>query len=694
MKFIALVSGGKDSCYSILHSIRQGHEIVALGNLHPVDESQQELDSYMFQTVGHDIVKWYQKCTGLPLIRRAIRPATSKNVSLNYFPTEEDEIEDLLELLKEAKRLIPDLAAVNAGAILSSYQRTRVEDVCSRLGLVSLSYLWQRNQKQLMTEMCYMSKLDCEEHAQKMDARLIKTAAVGLDQQVLGKSLPQIFPLLLKLNERYDVHICGEGGEFETMVFDAPIFHHGYLRAHVLETEGSDNSDGVYSARMEVEFVERENSQTLSNLLKDLPVPKVLEDPWMELLEQVTIAVDDPNDIEYPYKEEIPHSSNTSINEIKNLMYVSNITPKNGDTVETKTRDVFAQLNEILKKRSLFPSQILASSLLLEKMSNFASVNAVYNDFFQVTNNGPLPPSRSCVGSSLVGRNKTLQLSVIVDTEGKIREQKNMVFNETKGGLHVQGRSYWAPCNIGPYSQAIWNKDDANQISYISGQIGLIPATMIMTGALDEKTNDNVSQAVLSLRHFDTIKIAINAQHQLTTVCYVSEEFMVPIVAKVWALYCKEMAASVDSWFERPTEDPRSLIIVKISELPREAKCEWGGVACSRLTAESDDCYESDSDGNACDISKTSNAPHLPEGFSVSVQNSKKCRTYYTGFLDSQKELERFIETRTISQATIFYQPTFGLPVNISQNGIELFPVEKVYDHNGCEKLVGIQMVC
>ena len=35
MKVLALISGGKDSCYSLIECRRLGHEIVALANLHP-----------------------------------------------------------------------------------------------------------------------------------------------------------------------------------------------------------------------------------------------------------------------------------------------------------------------------------------------------------------------------------------------------------------------------------------------------------------------------------------------------------------------------------------------------------------------------------------------------------------------------------------------------------------------------------
>ncbi|SCU89629.1 LAFA_0E19592g1_1 [Lachancea sp. 'fantastica'] len=693
MKFIALVSGGKDSCYSILHSIKQGHELVALGNLYPCDEDQQELNSFMFQTVGHDLVKWYQQCTQLPLIRRAIQPETSRNVSLNYYPTDADEIEDLLELLVIAKRQIPGLEAVNAGAILSSYQRTRVEDVCSRLGLISLSYLWQRDQKELMSEMCLMSKQHDENAYPKMDARLIKTAAIGLDGSSLGKSLPQVFPLLQRLNERFEVHICGEGGEFETMVFDAPFFRYGYLEPHLLSIEGTENSDGVYSARMGVKFVKRECLKTTEDLLSDLPIPPVLEARWLELAESVGV-------LERPELKSTPqsissHSPQTSVNRIGHLLFVSNLTPQAGETVESKTQDVLKQLREILKENGLFASQIMSSSLLLEQMTDFSAVNLLYNEFFRVRDNGPLPPSRACVGSELIGKDRTLQLSVVIDTEAAIEKHNGMALNQSKDGLHVQGRSYWAPCNIGPYSQAIWKKEDLNRVCFISGQIALVPATMEMARSLGPKLEENLSQAVLALRHFDTLKRTIGAERQISAVCYVSESGMVPIVARVWSLYCKEMANISEAWFDKTTEDPQTLIIVQVTELPKQAKCEWGGIACHDSYAMGDDQDDSDSDicqGKVDTIDNDALLRSISTSYELNVKNPSSARRYISGCVDSQEDFERIVSAYPQSQTTLFYSPRSILSIGKGLSGIELYPVERVYDYEGKERLAGFQL--
>jgi diphthine-ammonia ligase len=76
MKVLALVSGGKDSIFAAMEAVKYGHNIVCIGNLYPdlqisqnseenkekVEEST-ELDSYMFQTVGVEIVPLIAECT-------------------------------------------------------------------------------------------------------------------------------------------------------------------------------------------------------------------------------------------------------------------------------------------------------------------------------------------------------------------------------------------------------------------------------------------------------------------------------------------------------------------------------------------------------------------------------------------------------------------------------------------------------
>ena len=135
MRTVALISGGKDSCFNMLQCIAAGHEIVALANLHPplsYNESEiltvNEMDSYMYQTVGHDAIDLYSEATGLPLYREAIRGTSLQQGSDYIHENHDDEVEDLYRLLSHVKE-VETIEAVSVGAILSNYQRVRVENV-------------------------------------------------------------------------------------------------------------------------------------------------------------------------------------------------------------------------------------------------------------------------------------------------------------------------------------------------------------------------------------------------------------------------------------------------------------------------------------------------------------------------------------------------------------------------------------
>lgn len=61
-----------------------------------------ELDSYMYQTVGHQAIELYAEAMDLPLYRRTIQ-GSSLDTSRNYRETEGDEVEDLYQLLDLVK---------------------------------------------------------------------------------------------------------------------------------------------------------------------------------------------------------------------------------------------------------------------------------------------------------------------------------------------------------------------------------------------------------------------------------------------------------------------------------------------------------------------------------------------------------------------------------------------------------------
>lgn len=103
MKFVALLSGGKDSVFSIEKCIDNGHELVCVANLCPpadADRNGDEINSYMYQSAAFTAIPKQAECLGVPLICREIM-GSAKLQTLNYEVTEDDETEDLFKLLSD-----------------------------------------------------------------------------------------------------------------------------------------------------------------------------------------------------------------------------------------------------------------------------------------------------------------------------------------------------------------------------------------------------------------------------------------------------------------------------------------------------------------------------------------------------------------------------------------------------------------
>ncbi|KAL9107534.1 MAG: hypothetical protein Q9187_008410 [Circinaria calcarea] len=173
--------------------------------------------------------------------------------------------------------------------------------------------------------------------------------------------------------------------------------------------------------------------------------------------------------------------------------------------VKGQMTQITKDLVTILHDHGRATSDIVFTTILLRSMSDFATINAVYGKLF--TN--PNPPARVTVacGDALPTGAK-IMLSIIVDLGAR----------ENRNGLHVQSRSYWAPANIGPYSQAISVKageDTETSLVFIAGQIPLIPATMEVLVSEEEEEEEEEEgekaagdamatfrkQAALSLQH-------------------------------------------------------------------------------------------------------------------------------------------------------------------------------------------------
>jgi len=212
MRVAALCSGGKDSSYALWLAIKQGHEVAHIVAMIPRRE-----DSWMFHLPNIQLIDLFAKCAGLPLIKAETSGEKEK------------ELEDLRLVLQEL-----DIEGVVSGAIASKYQRSRIDRICDELGLTSITPLWGREPVELLREMIDSG----------FEIVITSASAQGFDESWLGRKIDEeTLRDLIELNRRYNVSVSGEGGEYESLVLDAPFFR---KRIEIPEAERIWRGDSGY----------------------------------------------------------------------------------------------------------------------------------------------------------------------------------------------------------------------------------------------------------------------------------------------------------------------------------------------------------------------------------------------------------------------------------------------------------------
>jgi predicted ATP pyrophosphatase (TIGR00289 family) len=216
MRVAALFSGGKDSTYAAHMAEDRGYEVAFLASIEPARP-----DSWMFHSVNIHLA---------PLIAEAMG---KRHVSAASRGEKEGEIDDLATVLCGL-----GVEGVVSGAVASTYQRSRVDAVCRRLGLTHVAPLWGRRQDDVLAE----------EVAAGMKVIVTAVAAMGLDGGWLGRALDEeAVRGLVSLGGRYGLNVCGEGGEYESLVLDAPWFR---SRLEIIKASAEwDGTSGVYRVK-------------------------------------------------------------------------------------------------------------------------------------------------------------------------------------------------------------------------------------------------------------------------------------------------------------------------------------------------------------------------------------------------------------------------------------------------------------
>jgi ABC transporter with metal-binding/Fe-S-binding domain ATP-binding protein len=185
MKAVALFSGGKDSFLSMQIAQESGYEVISAVTVLP------EEFSLMFHFPNAD---------------KSLLPAKFLGVSV-IFCKEENLRETIESFYAIGAR------AIVSGAIASDYQKTKIEQMCTELGMISFTPLWRKNQESVLNELLVRG----------IKAVIVSVSAEGLTRDDLGKTIDSQYILHLKNTSlKRKINIAGEGGEYESFVYGVP----------------------------------------------------------------------------------------------------------------------------------------------------------------------------------------------------------------------------------------------------------------------------------------------------------------------------------------------------------------------------------------------------------------------------------------------------------------------------------------
>jgi len=183
-------SGGKDSCYALMKAKEQGNSLQVLVNM--MNENNAISRSH-----------------GLPYTILQ-QQAIAMNIPLIAVPTSWSEYE---KNFTNTLRVIKDQFQVSTmvfGDIDLQAHRDWEEMVCTKTGMKAALPLWKQDRKQLV---CDMLNAGIE--------TVIVSCNTVLGEHFLGRVVNKT--LIHELEER-GVDVCGENGEFHTLVVNCPLF--------------------------------------------------------------------------------------------------------------------------------------------------------------------------------------------------------------------------------------------------------------------------------------------------------------------------------------------------------------------------------------------------------------------------------------------------------------------------------------
>jgi diphthine-ammonia ligase len=183
-------SGGKESCLACYQAMQEGHEVTSL--LTVVTTTGNYTRSHRLSA---ELLMAQSQAVGIPLYQR--------RASWNTYERE------FTRALTSLKR--KDIEGGIFGDLALDEHREWVERVCTKAGIVPLLPLWGMERKNLLR--AFMTA--------GFEAIVVAVRNDIMDDHWLGRQIDEDFVAQM---EKRGIDVCGENGEYHTLVIDGPIF--------------------------------------------------------------------------------------------------------------------------------------------------------------------------------------------------------------------------------------------------------------------------------------------------------------------------------------------------------------------------------------------------------------------------------------------------------------------------------------
>lgn len=193
-KVFASWSGGKESSFACYKAISDGLEVSYLLNMITEDAKRS-----MSHGLDSGLIYAQSQAVEIPMVQKRTTWGTYE--------------QDFKDVVSELKR--EGIEGGVFGDIDIQEHKDWVERVCKELNIKPYLPLWGANPDTLLSDFM----------GEGFEAIVVSAKATYFDKEWLGRKINKGFiEDLAEVKSRFDIHLCGESGEYHTFVTSGPIF--------------------------------------------------------------------------------------------------------------------------------------------------------------------------------------------------------------------------------------------------------------------------------------------------------------------------------------------------------------------------------------------------------------------------------------------------------------------------------------